>query len=91
MAIVHDGGNSAVHLIGGDHGYVEILHRGVTFLDSSVIDQVGGGHLGGFCSSCFDNEYWDNTGHGLVYQITNIADPRHVGEYIDSNGDVGWL
>jgi hypothetical protein len=149
LSVVHDGGNSAVHLIGGNHGFVEIIHRilrlsnvelsgatnclvadglnqlfieksnllhcaqdgaqissfgvtfhdnwfgengrnGVTFVDSAVIDEQGT-HFAGFCASCFGNEYWHNKGHGLVYQVTNVADARHVGEYIDSNGDVGMV
>jgi hypothetical protein len=150
LAIVHDGGNSAVHLVGGDHGYVAIIKRilrlsnvdlsgstnclvsdglnqlfveksnllhcsqdgaqissfgvtlhdnwfgengrnGVTFVDSTVIDELGG-HQAGFCASCFGNEYWHNKGHGLVYQIiTGIADARHIGDYVDSNGDVGMV
>jgi hypothetical protein len=149
LTIVHDGGASVVHLIGGHHGEVEIIHRmlrlssvelsgatnclvsdglnqlfieksnllncsqdgaqiasfgvtlhdswfgtngrnGVTFIDSSVVDE-NGTHFAGFCSSCFGNEFWLNKGHGLVYQVTNVADARHVGDYIDSNGDVGMV
>jgi|SRR4051812_5434557 hypothetical protein len=54
-------------------------HNGATFMG------------GGFCSSCVGNEYWLNAAHGLVYEATAISDPRHIGEYIDSNGDVGLV
>jgi hypothetical protein len=53
--------------------------NGVTFVGS------------GFCAACTGNEYWLNHGHGLVYDVTGISDPRHVGDYIDSNGDVGLV
>jgi hypothetical protein len=149
LSIVHAGGNSAVHLIGGNHGFVDIIKRvlrlsnvdlsgaancvvsdglnqlfieksnllhctndgaqfgsfgvtlhdnwfgengrnGVTFVDSSVTDELGQ-HFAGFCASCSGNEYWHNKSHGLVYQVTGIADARHIGEYVDSNGDVGMV
>src|SRR5258708_9246431 len=45
----------------------------------------------GFCASCSGNEYWLNHGHGLVYAVTGISDARHVGEYVDSNGDIGMV
>jgi len=45
----------------------------------------------GFCASCNGNEYWLNHGHGLVYAVTGISDARHVGEYVDSNGDIGMV
>jgi hypothetical protein len=149
LAIVHDGGASAVHLIGGNHGFTEILHRvlrlsnvelsgatnclvsdglnqlfieksnllhcsqdgalissfgvtlhdnwfgengrnGVTFVDSAVIDELGE-HWAGFCESCSQNNYWHNKGHGLVYNVTNISDARHIGDVVDSNGDVGMV
>jgi hypothetical protein len=149
LTIVHDGGATVVHLIGGHHGEVEIIHRilrlsnvelsgatnclvsdglnqlfieksnllncsqdgaqiasfgvtlhdswfgtngrnGVTFVDSNVVDE-NGTHFAGFCASCLGNEFWLNKGHGLVYQVTNVADARHVGDYIDSNGDVGMV
>lgn len=64
--------------------------NGVTFMDGTATDE-NGIRYSGFCSSCFGNEYWLNKGHGLVYNVTNVADPRHVGEYVDSNGDVGLL
>lgn len=64
--------------------------NGVTFLDGTATDE-NGLQYSGFCSSCFGNEYWLNKGHGLVYNVTHVADPRHVGEYIDSNGDVGLV
>lgn len=53
--------------------------NGVTFVGS------------GFCAACTGNEYWLNQGHGLVYDVTGVSDPRHVGDYIDSNGDVGLV
>ena len=151
LAIVHDGGASAVRLTGGNHGFIPIIKRilrlsnvelsgaanclmsdgfnqlmiersnlihcsndgaqiasfgvtlhdnwfgengrnGVTFTDSpgSVTDEFGN-HLAGFCSSCSGNEYWHNKSHGLVYQVTGVADARHIGEYLDSNGDVGMV
>jgi hypothetical protein len=149
LAIVHDGGNSAVHLIGGNHGYVAVIKRilrlsnvelsgatnclvsdglnqlfveksnllhcsqdgaqigsfgvtlhdnwfgengrnGATFVDSSVTDELGV-HFAGFCASCSGNEYWHNKAHGLVYSVTGIADARHIGDYVDSNGDVGMV
>jgi len=53
-------------------------HNGVTFVGT------------GFCAACTGNEYWLNAAHGLVYDVTT-ADARHVGDYIDSNGDVGLV
>jgi hypothetical protein len=43
----------------------------------------------GFCASCFGNEYNSNFGHGFVYDSSEVADARHINEYVDSNGDVG--
>lgn len=54
-------------------------HNGATFVGS------------GFCASCNGNEYWLNKAHGLVYAVSGNADARHVGEYVDSNGDVGLV
>jgi hypothetical protein len=54
-------------------------HNGVTFVGA------------GFCSACTGNEYWLNGAHGLDYEVTATADPRHIGDYIDSNGDVGLV
>jgi hypothetical protein len=149
LTIVHDGGNSAVRLFGGNAGEVPIIRRvlrianaeltgatnclvtdglnqlfveksnilncsqdgaqiasfgvtlhdnwfgkngrnGVTFMDGTAMDE-NSIRYSGFCASCFGNEYWLNKSHGLVYSVTNVADPRHVGEYIDSNGDVGLV
>jgi hypothetical protein len=68
----------------GDNG-----RNGVTFLDSAVIDGDGQ-RMAGFCASCMGNEFWHNKAHGLVYDISaGIADARHVGDYVDSNGDIG--
>lgn len=54
-------------------------HNGVTFTGA------------GFCAACTGNEYWSNGGHGIDYEITGTADARHIGDYIDSNGDVGLV
>lgn len=149
LTIVHDGGDTVVHLVGGNHGEVEIIHRilrlsnvelsgatnclvsdglnqlfieksnllgcaqdgaqiasfgvtlhdswfgkngrnGVTFTDGTAMDELGN-QFSGFCASCAGNEFWLNKAHGLVYQVTHISDARHVGDYIDSNGDVGLV
>jgi hypothetical protein len=62
-----------------DNWFGQNGHNGVTF-DGA-----------GFCASCTGNEYWLNKAHGLVYAVTGVADARHVGDYIDSNGDVGLV
>jgi hypothetical protein len=73
-----------------DNWFGENGRNGATFVDSSVTDELGQ-HFAGFCASCFGNAYWHNTAHGLVYNVTGIADARHVGDYVDSNGDVGMV
>ena len=62
-----------------DNWFGQNARNGVTFVGA------------GFCAACNGNEYWLNRGHGLVYAVTGIADARHVGEYVDSNGDVGMV
>jgi len=55
-------------------------HNGVTFVKA------------GFCAECMGNEYWSNGNHGIEYSsaLGNI-DPRHIGEYVDSNGSTGLI
>jgi len=62
-----------------DNWFGRNVHNGVTFVGD------------GFCAACTGNEYWLNHGHGLVYANTGIADARHIGEYIDSNDDIGMV
>ena len=96
--LVSDGQNllfverSFVHMCA--HDGAQIGSFGVTLRDNWIGQN---GHNGatftgaGFCASCAGNEYWLNKAHGLVYAVSGIADARHVGEYIDSNGDVGLV
>lgn len=65
--------------------------NGATFMDGAAVDIETGERFSGFCASCSGNEFWLNKGHGLVYNVTGIADARHVGDYIDSNGDIGMV
>jgi len=62
-----------------DNWFGENVRNGVTFVGA------------GFCAACNGNEYWLNHGHGLVYAVTGIADARHVGDYVDSNDDIGMV
>lgn len=77
----HDGaqiGSFGVNL--HDNWFAHNAHNGVTFVGA------------GFCGSCTGNEYFFNGGHGLEYASgPGIADPRHVGDFVDSNGDVGLV
>lgn len=76
----HDGaqiGSFGVNL--HDNWFAQNGHNGVTF--------VGGG----FCGSCTGNEYFFNAANGLEYANTATADPRHVGDFADSNGGFGVM
>src|SRR5215469_1820329 len=77
----HDGariGSFGVNL--HDNWFAHNSHNGVTFIDA------------GFCGSCTGNEYFLNGAHGLEYASgPGIADPRHIGDFVDSNADVGLV
>ena len=64
--------------------------NGVSFIDGTATDE-NGIHYSGFCAPCTGNNFWLNKGHGIVYNVTGISDPRHIGDEIDSNGDVGLV
>jgi hypothetical protein len=83
---------SFIHLCANDGA--QIGSFGVTLHDNWIGQN---GHNGatfvgaGFCASCAGNEYWLNKAHGVVYAVSGVADARHIGEYVDSNGDVGLV
>lgn len=73
-----------------DNWFGENGRNGVSFVDGTAHDE-NGVRYSGFCAPCSGNQYWHNKGHGLVYNVTGISDPRHVQDEIDSNGDVGMV